>query len=34
MPGVYTETVTMKPYVDIEGAGELATKITGAGSGE
>lgn len=28
MPGVYTERVTMKQYVDIEGAGELATKIT------
>jgi hypothetical protein len=27
-PGVYTEKVTMKPYVDIEGAGETATKIT------
>ena len=32
MPGVYTERVTMKPYVDIEGAGELATKITYTGS--
>jgi len=31
-PGVYTETVTMKPYVDIEGAGELVTKITYTGS--
>jgi len=31
-PGVYTEQVTMKPYVDIEGAGELATKITFIGS--
>ena len=31
-PGVYTETVTMKPYVDIEGAGEMATKITSTGS--
>jgi hypothetical protein len=31
-PGVYTETVTMKPYVDIEGAGEQATKITYTGS--
>ncbi len=31
-PGVYTETVIMKPYVDIEGAGELATKITFVGS--
>lgn len=28
-PGTYTETVTMKPYVDIEGAGELVTKIAG-----
>lgn len=27
-PGVYSETVTMKPYVDIEGAGEATTKIT------
>jgi hypothetical protein len=27
-PGTYTERVTMKEYVDIEGAGELATKIT------
>jgi hypothetical protein len=26
-PGVYTETVIMKQYVDIEGAGELSTKI-------
>ena len=33
-PGVYTETITMKPYVDIEGAGELATKITFTGSSE
>jgi len=31
-PGVYTEQVTMKQYVDIEGAGELTTKITFAGS--
>jgi hypothetical protein len=31
-PGVYTETVTMKQYVDIEGAGELTTRITQAGS--
>lgn len=30
-PGVYSERVTMKPYVDIEGAGESATKITAAG---
>ncbi|MBU0492845.1 MAG: hypothetical protein KKB13_13435 [Chloroflexi bacterium] len=32
MPGVYTERVTMKPYVDIEGAGELTTRITFTGS--
>ena len=32
MPGIYTEQVTMKPYADIEGAGELATTITGTGS--
>ena len=31
-PGVYTESVTMKQYVDIEGAGELTTKITYTGS--
>jgi hypothetical protein len=31
-PGVYSEQVTMKPYVDIEGAGELTTKITQVGS--
>jgi hypothetical protein len=31
-PGTYTEQVTMKQYVDIEGAGELATEITYAGS--
>jgi hypothetical protein len=31
-PGIYTETVTMKPFVDIEGAGEVTTKITQAGS--
>ena len=31
-PGTYTETVTMKPFVDIEGAGELATKITQVGN--
>jgi hypothetical protein len=30
-PGTYTETVVMKSYVDIEGAGELATKITYTG---
>jgi hypothetical protein len=32
-PGTYTETVTMKSYVDIEGAGELLTKITYPGDG-
>lgn len=32
MPGVYNEQVTMEPYVDIEGSGELNTKITYAGS--
>jgi hypothetical protein len=32
-PGTYVEAVTMKQYVDIEGAGELATKITTSGSG-
>jgi hypothetical protein len=31
-PGTYTETVTMKSYVDIEGAGELQTKIIYTGS--
>ena len=31
-PGVYSERVTMKPYVDIEGAGELNTRITFTGS--
>jgi hypothetical protein len=31
-PGTYTETVTMKQYVDIEGAGELTTKITQVGN--
>ncbi len=31
-PGVYQERVTMKPYVDIQGAGELTTKITYSGS--
>ncbi len=31
-PGTYAETVTMKPYVDIEGAGELTTKITFQGT--
>jgi len=32
MPGVYTETVAMKHYVDIEGSGELSTRITYTGS--
>lgn len=31
MPGVYSERVTMNPYVDIEGAGELTTRITYTG---
>lgn len=31
-PGIYTEVVTMKPYVDIEGAGENVTKITATGN--
>lgn len=31
-PGVYTEAVTMKEYVDIEGAGEELVKITTDGS--
>jgi hypothetical protein len=31
-PGVYSEQVTMKPYVDIEGSGELTTRITYTGS--
>lgn len=31
-PGVYNERVTMKSYVDIEGAGEMTTKITQPGS--
>jgi hypothetical protein len=31
-PGVYTETVTMKQYVDIEGAGELLTTLSYSGS--
>ena len=33
LPGVYTETITMEQYVDIEGSGELNTKITYTGSG-
>ena len=32
-PGVYAERVTMKPYVDIEGAGQNTTRITFGGSG-
>lgn len=32
MPGLYGEQVTMKQYVDIEGAGELTTRIVSAGS--
>lgn len=32
-PGVYEEQVWMEPYVDIAGAGQLVTRITGAGSG-
>lgn len=31
-PGIYTETVTMKPYVDIEGAGEMSTRIVNSGA--
>lgn len=31
-PGVYSEQVTMKQWVDLEGAGEKATKITWVGS--
>lgn len=34
MPGVYTETVMLKSYVDIEGAGELATRITYTGTAD
>lgn len=33
-PGVYSEQVTMKPFVDIEGAGELTTKITFTGNAD
>jgi hypothetical protein len=32
-PGVYVETVTMKDYVDVQGAGQQATRITAAGFG-
>jgi hypothetical protein len=31
-PGTYGEQVTMKPFVDIEGAGELATRISFTGN--
>jgi len=31
-PGVYTETVTLKPYVEIEGAGQELVRITFHGS--
>jgi hypothetical protein len=31
-PGVYTETVAMKPYVDITGAGEGLTRIVSPGA--
>jgi len=31
-PGVYSEAVTMKQFVDIQGSGELVTKITTSGS--
>jgi hypothetical protein len=31
-PGTYAETVAMAQYVDIEGAGELTTRITASGS--
>ena len=31
-PGVYSERVTMKQYVDIEGAGEKTTRLTFTGS--
>ena len=30
MPGVYEESITMKPYVDISGSGENSTVISGA----
>ena len=31
-PGIYSEWVVMKPWVDIEGSGELATEIRAEGS--
>ena len=31
MPGVYEESITMKPYVDISGSGENSTIISGTG---
>ena len=31
-PGTYAEQVTMKEYVDLQGAGELVTSITGVGN--
>lgn len=31
-PGVYSESIVMKPYVDIQGSGEGVTKITAQGS--
>jgi hypothetical protein len=31
-PGVYSETITLKPYVDLLGSGEEATQITAGGS--
>ena len=31
-PGTYNETITMKPYVDIEGAGESQTTISAPGT--
>jgi hypothetical protein len=30
-PGIYTDTITMKQYVDIEGSGEGTTRITSGG---
>jgi hypothetical protein len=33
-PGIYNETITMKSWVDIEGAGETATKITASGTND